>query len=197
MALGTDQETWADAPGYAGRYSVSTEARVWSHLSGDYRALVIGTHGYWQVTLTGADGRKRTHTVHELVAGAFLGQRPDGHEVRHRDGDGLNCCRVNLEYGTSADNTADAVRHGTYVAPTQDHQRAKVRCPGGHLLAEPNIRASFRTAGKRACLACNRATATVSNAKAKGIVLVKALVSDEHYRKIMPMTLDPSWVGWR
>jgi hypothetical protein len=51
--------------------------------------------------------------VHRVMALAFLGPCPGGHEVRHLDGNPLNTTLANLEYATHAVNMADSVKHGT------------------------------------------------------------------------------------
>lgn len=48
--------------------------------------------------------------VHALVAYAFLGPRPEGHEVNHIDGDKTNNRIENLEYTTHGGNMAHAGR---------------------------------------------------------------------------------------
>lgn len=59
------------------------------------------------------DGRGRTIAVHRLVAAVFLGPRPDKAEVCHRDGTRDNNRVDNLRWGTSIENKADMIRHGT------------------------------------------------------------------------------------
>jgi len=51
------------------------------------------------VTLS-SDGFQKKYTVHNLVADAFLGECPAGHEIRHRDGDSTHNELSNLEYIT-------------------------------------------------------------------------------------------------
>jgi hypothetical protein len=53
-------------------------------------------------------------SIHQLVAGAFIGPRPVGYETRHMDGNPTNNVVSNLAYGTKSDNSMDAVRHGTH-----------------------------------------------------------------------------------
>lgn len=72
--------------------------------------------GYPQVTLYKTGSRCRWRNVHALVAAAFLPERKDGEEVRHRDGNRLNCEASNLEWGTHRDNMIDQYRHGTRIA---------------------------------------------------------------------------------
>lgn len=60
-------------------------------------------NGYKYVRLSGS-----THTVHSLVAKAFLGERPDGYHIHHKDGDPSNNRLDNLEYLTPKEH---AERH--------------------------------------------------------------------------------------
>lgn len=85
------------------------------HPTGYFRAFVV------------EDGRPRHRYVHTLVARAFHGECPPGLEVRHLDGDSLNNVPTNLVYGTSAENRADAFRHGTarYFGNGQKHPKAR------------------------------------------------------------------------
>lgn len=66
---------------------------------------MLSPHGapYPRVSLC-RKGSKRTVNVHSIVARAFLGERPEGMEVNHRDGDRCNCAASNLEYVTSSEN---------------------------------------------------------------------------------------------
>jgi HNH endonuclease/NUMOD4 motif-containing protein len=51
-------------------------------------------------------------TVHFLVADAFLGPRPAGHHINHKDFDKANCRPQNLEYVTREQNEEHARRNG-------------------------------------------------------------------------------------
>lgn len=50
--------------------------------------------------------------VHVLVVEAFLGPKPKGYEVNHKDLDKTNNHYKNLEYLTGKDNTRHAIRNG-------------------------------------------------------------------------------------
>lgn len=79
------------------------------------RLLKLGTtrKGYRLAQLTRVDPLvQRSVTVHSLVARAFIGPRPSGYQVNHKDGQKQNNCVANLEYVTPQDNMAHAVRHG-------------------------------------------------------------------------------------
>lgn len=99
-------ENWKAVPGYGGLYEVSDLGRVRSYARGTARLLRpgIASHGYPTVAL----GRGKSRTVHSLVAEAFLGPRPAGQEVCHRDGDRANPALSNLVYGTRSENNIDA-----------------------------------------------------------------------------------------
>lgn len=75
-------------------------------------------YGRMSVGLGGGDmapSRQKTRLVHQLVLEAFVGQRPDGLECRHIDGNPTNNNLGNLEYGTPKENSIDKVRHGTVI----------------------------------------------------------------------------------
>lgn len=71
----------------------------------------VDRKGYLRVGLSRA-GHARTMPVHRLVAEAFLGPRPHGLTVNHKDGDKRNNSPGNLEYVTSAENRLHAIRLG-------------------------------------------------------------------------------------
>lgn len=56
----------------------------------------------------------KCRTIHSLVAEAFLGERPEGMQVAHNDGNPSNNKLENLRYATRTDNQADRIRHGTH-----------------------------------------------------------------------------------
>jgi hypothetical protein len=142
-----EQEDWLPAPGFDG-YEVSDLGRVISRRRKKSILLRLqrDDKGYPKVCLM-RDGRPVTRLVHQLVAAAFIGPRPEGLEVRHLDGDKDNCRLANLCYGTRSENTFDQVRHGTHV------QASKLKCVNGHDFSERNTRFAQ---GRRWCRACDR-----------------------------------------
>lgn len=108
---------WKELPLYEGLYEVSSDGLLRSTKrqgsSGGNRSFHLDKRGYKRITLC-KDGKSKNHLVHALVARAFLGERPDGLNVCHKDGDKLNNSIDNLYYGTHSDNTKDAVLHGTH-----------------------------------------------------------------------------------
>ena len=73
--------------------------------------LTLKTCGYMKVSPV-VNGRNVHHYVHDLVADAFIGQKPDGKEVNHIDGVKTNNVWTNLEYITHLGNMGHARRTG-------------------------------------------------------------------------------------
>lgn len=151
-----DDERWVPAPGFEGHYLVSSEGRVHSlkRRKHDGSPIFVNwktdRYGYAIVDLW-REGKAARRRVHVLVAGAFLGQRPDGQEVRHLDGDSANPRLANLAYGTRAENRRDRIGHGT------DHNKRKTHCPQGHPYDEENTYVLPSRPTARYCRTCQRA----------------------------------------
>jgi len=120
-------EHWRDVVGWEGIYSVSDRGRILSYSRIVIRRCgrrlpvrekilrpTVNTRGYHVVTLRGG-GRKFWCHVHMLVCQAFHGERPEGMQTRHLDGDKSNNSVANLQYGTPLENAADKTAHGTTV----------------------------------------------------------------------------------
>lgn len=103
--------------------------------------------GHLRVDLPG-----RRVFVHQLVAEAFIGPRPDGQEVRHLNGDPADNRVQNLAYGTRSQNVADAIRHGTYRNAIAEKNAEKTHCPRGHEYDDSNT--YLAPSGRRFCRAC-------------------------------------------
>ena len=105
-------ENWKQISGRPD-YEVSDLGRVCSLKWGKHRILKQSDNsaGYPHVNLF-ANGKRKTRMVHLLVAEAFLGPCPEGHEVNHKDGVKRHNDVMNLEWVTSAENSAHAERLG-------------------------------------------------------------------------------------
>lgn len=127
---------WLPIEGFD-NYKVSDHGRVWSiprtWAKGGLLKNSIDHHGYARVTLMTKGGKKHYRRVHLLVAAAFLGPRPAGLEVCHKDGDKANPLLSNLEYGTPSKNRHDAVAHGQHANSRKTH------CPRDHPLVDGNL----------------------------------------------------------
>ena len=151
-------ETWLPVINYEAFYSISSTGRVRSERRvvkhGDHTRIVPETimrtpanrDGYPTVRLS-RDGVTSTVYVHDLVAAAFLGEKPNGQEVRHIDDLKANCHVSNLAFGTRRENLLDAVRNG------RNRNSNKTHCPAGHEYSEANTYIQPAT-GWRNCRSC-------------------------------------------
>ncbi|WP_080410166.1 NUMOD4 motif-containing HNH endonuclease [Burkholderia ubonensis] len=110
-------ETWKPIPGFEGAYEVSDLGRVRSLPRKDSRGrpwpgrvlkpFRAGKKGYVAVSLS--DGpRTQRRKVHQLVAEAFLPEKPLDHMPNHRNGDKTNNAKLNLEWMTASENSKHA-----------------------------------------------------------------------------------------
>lgn len=139
---------WRPVPGFEGLYQVSDSGEVLStprlRTRGGILKQYRNSKGYPAVTLH-KNGKQRRYGVHQLVALAFFGPRPDGQEVRHLDGNPQNRNVTNLAYGTRTQNGLDRVAHG------RDRNASKTHCAQGHEYTPENTRI-YR--GGRVCRKC-------------------------------------------
>jgi hypothetical protein len=114
-----------------GYYEVSSLGRVRRIKAGP--GAVVGRirvpgatgSGYLGFVLS-CNGRRKTCKAHILVAEAFLGPRPPGKEVNHKDGIKKHVGLANLEYLTKAEQEAHACRLGL-KAKGERHGMSKLR----------------------------------------------------------------------
>lgn len=116
-----EEELWAVVPGHAD-YQISNLGRVKSFRKGPPRILkpTKARVGYLQITLPG----RPVVYVHHLVAEAFLGPRPKGLQINHKDGDKTNNAATNLEYCGHGDNVRHMFRTGLTTGIAETHVRA-------------------------------------------------------------------------
>ncbi|MGV8972266.1 MAG: HNH endonuclease [Rhodoglobus sp.] len=145
---GHEETYWASAEGV-----ISTRRRRGSH--GGALKAYLGTNGYLNVDLY-LNGSRQIRTVHSLIAETFLGPRPDGHLVRHLNGNALDNRIENLQYGTPSENAYDSVAHGTHW------QVVKTQCPQGHPYDDENTRVIPSRPTARYCRACGRRQAVAA-----------------------------------
>lgn len=62
-----------------------------------------------------------------MVLQSFVGMRKPGQMCRHLDGDRENCHLSNLRWGTSLENAADMVSHGTRKNALSDADVVAIR----------------------------------------------------------------------
>lgn len=107
-----NEECWRPVAGWE-QYEVSCQGRVYSHWQKRSMHPSLAGAGYLSVRLCDGPRRLRPY-VHELVAEAFLGERPEGHEPNHRDGNKTNNRVSNLEWLTHSQNLKHAWASGLF-----------------------------------------------------------------------------------
>lgn len=105
--------------GYEGRYSVTLCGRIYSHGAGRYLKPGRTSKGYMSVCLYDGSSPKKPFsvTVHAIVSEAFLGPRPEGLQVNHKDLNKENNAVGNLEYMTPRENVRHAIEGGRFSPP--------------------------------------------------------------------------------
>lgn len=106
------------------RYQVSSEGRVRSDKCILKMFRFKKNSPYLAVDLM-KDGNRSRRAVHQLVIEEFVGNRPNGMEVRHLDGKADNNKATNLVWGTKSQNQQDRIKHGT-DARGEKNKRAKL-----------------------------------------------------------------------
>lgn len=125
-----ETEKWRSVVGYEGLYSVSNLGRVRRdapsarpgstckvgrvmRVSPSHRRRRDGSikYEYLGLSLNNSAGKKRIF-VHQLVAAAFIGLRPQGSEVNHIDGNKWNNRLTNLEYLTKTEHGKHRITSG-------------------------------------------------------------------------------------
>ena len=111
-----NQEVWLPVKGYEGHYEVSNLGRVKSIKKGSYKILkkCIDNSGYYIISLC-INSVRKTRTVHQLVAIAFLNHIPDGciNIIDHIDNNPKNNNVDNLQVTTVRNNTSKDKKNGT------------------------------------------------------------------------------------
>lgn len=119
----TEIEIWKDIPGYEGEYQASTLGRIKSldRYIDNYPSGKRFQKGRVLKLRVSEKGRKRlcvdipgmkSALIHKLVMLTFVGPRPEGKEICHKDGNESNNCLSNLRYDTKANNQIDIYRYG-------------------------------------------------------------------------------------
>ena len=133
-----EKEIWRDIPDYEGIYQVSNLGRIKSldryvkrgksgfFKEGQIQKLQNNGNGYLYKQLK-HEGRHRNFYIHRLVLMVFIGERPDGMVICHKDGDTTNNNLNNLRYDTPLENNIDQFRHGIEKGKLSNNDVLKVR----------------------------------------------------------------------
>ena len=121
------KEIWLPVNGYEGAYEISNMGQIRSLDRTDSIGRLVKGHilhpsktpnGYLRLNLC-KNGKIKMHSIHRLVADAFLGDCPKGYQVNHIDEDKLNNRATNLEYVSPKQN----INWETSLAKRAEKQR--------------------------------------------------------------------------
>jgi len=106
-------------------YAVSDFGRVKNIEKDHILKPSTSKHGYLRLWLHKESIKKSFH-VHTLVAEVFIGKRPYGKTVNHKDGVKINNHAENLEYLTLKENIIHGYRNGLIIQKGENNNRAKL-----------------------------------------------------------------------
>ena len=119
--MSMNKELWLPIKGYEGLYEVSNTGYVRSIRRNNKLLKYNSTsYGYKRVGLY-KDGKQKFHTIHRLVAEAFIPNDNLLPEINHIDGDKQNNHVDNLEYCTAKYN----INHGTHNKRVSEKLRGR------------------------------------------------------------------------
>ena len=119
-----------------------------SHRIMDERKLPTG---YSRVSLS-LDGHPDAY-LHAVMLETFVGPRPDGCQVSHKNGDNSDNRLSNLAWETPGQNNQRKTAHGTQMFGKRNPMGKLTHCKRGHPFTLENTR---RANGKRICRICAR-----------------------------------------
>lgn len=115
---------WVDVKGFEDTYKISDSGEVFSKdrmcvdslgrkrfRKGQKINPDIASNGYYRVTFA-KNGKKVQKYLHRLLAEYFIPNPLNLPQVKHKDGNKLNCELDNLEWVTAQENTIHAYKHG-------------------------------------------------------------------------------------
>ena len=107
-------EEWKWIRGFEGTYQISNHGRLKSFKKDTDGYILSNTNekgGYLAIVLTDKIRKiKRCTRIHVLVAEHFIGERPDGFHIHHKDGNKQNNVVSNLEYISVLDHYKETLK---------------------------------------------------------------------------------------
>jgi hypothetical protein len=112
---------WRPVAGFEDRYEVSDVGQLRSTRTGRLSKTRIDKRTGYPTGQMFRNGLRKDVFMHSVVAAAFIGPRPAGHQVNHKNGIKTDCRPENLEYVTPSENTRHA--HATGLTNPQPGSR--------------------------------------------------------------------------
>lgn len=120
-------EIWKDISGYDGKYQISNLSRIKSLISGNEKILstYLNYSGYERCSL-GWGKNKKSHSIHRLVAIAFIPNPENKPCVNHINRNRSDNSIENLEWVTHKENAEHAISFvDTYIKSRANHYNSK------------------------------------------------------------------------
>ena len=145
------EEVWKDIPHYKGRYLISNQGRVFSLLTKKYLSVQQNANGYLFIILSNAKGKRKTESIHRLVALAFIENPNHYPEVNHKNEikadnrvENLEWCdhKYNSNYGSRSERISKKLTN--YEQFSKEVQQLK---DGQVLATYPSIKEAERITG--------------------------------------------------
>ena len=93
-----------DIQGYEGLYAITEDGRVWNHRTNKFMATRLHYDTGYVIVNLAKDGKKKTLSVHRLVAQAYLPNPDNLPVVHHKNSDRSDCRVENLQWVTQEKN---------------------------------------------------------------------------------------------
>ena len=107
------KEKWKVMPLFEGRYKVSDIGNVMHTKRNVLKSRFTDERGYLRTGFY-QNGKTKIMTIHRCVALTFIPNPENKPEVNHKDGEKLNNHISNLEWVTTQENIAHAIRNGLF-----------------------------------------------------------------------------------
>lgn len=100
--------------GYEGRYSITKEGEVYSHIRNRNLVPYKDSNGYFMIGLR-KDGNRKMYKLHRIIAEHFIPNLDNKPQVNHKNGIKVDNNLDNLEWVTNAENVQHAFDNGLAV----------------------------------------------------------------------------------
>lgn len=120
---------WVQLPIYDGRYFIDENGLMFNAHTGHFLHATRGQNKYCTIKLTTQKGVIKTFALHRLVAMAFIPNPNNYPLIMHLDNNPSNNHVSNLQWGTHAENTQQAVRDGNLIKHEKDYVLYKENSP--------------------------------------------------------------------
>ena len=140
------QELFKDIKGYEGLYQISNlgDVKTIYKYRPSRNLKPVIRKGYYTVTLC-KDGNIKIHSVHRLLAEAFIDNPDNLPVINHKDGNRLNNSINNLEWCTQKENIRHAFKTGLVNRkPLTSEQKEKISIATKKAMEKPLVKAKLQ-----------------------------------------------------